>query len=348
MVNYSSIHLNGKMKDTDLFELTEAGLYCRIGNFHIDPWKPVPKAIVTHGHSDHAIWGCGKYLSSETGVKILQQRLGFDIELQTLKYGEKLYLNGMTISLHPAGHILGSAQVCLDYRGNLCVVSGDYKVEPDPTCTAFETIRCHTFITESTFGLPIFRWQPQKEILEDINAWWKNNREQKKTSILFAYALGKAQRVISGLDPSIGPILTHGAVEKFNRCYRDAGVSLPLTRYVGEVKDKKTFESAIVIAPPSADTPLWTKKFPQIARAFASGWMQIRGNRRRRSVDCGFTFSDHSDWDDLIRTIWATGAERIWVTHGYASELARWIQEHGLEAMAIPTQFSGEIDDAQD
>ncbi|MGD2271954.1 MAG: ligase-associated DNA damage response exonuclease [Desulfobacterales bacterium] len=336
------------MRATEFLQLTSSGLFCPMGDFFIDPWHPVEKALITHGHADHTCRGCHKYLAAKSGEKILRRRLGSDIELQTLRYGERIYQNGVAISLHPAGHILGSAQVRIEYKGRIWVVSGDYKVEPDPTCAPFEIIRCHTFITESTFGLPIFSWPSQREIFDDINAWWRTNSQQQRSSILFAYALGKAQRVLAGLDNAIGPILTHGAVENFTQCFRESGISLPPTQYVGEVADKRRFQKALIVAPPSADSVVWTKKFSNTSKAFASGWMQIRGYRRRRTVDRGFVLSDHSDWDGLIGTIEATGAETIWVTHGYSSELVRWLQEHGLNAQAVPTRYSGEINDTQD
>ena len=262
--------------------------------------------------------------------------------MQTLEYGETVSVNGIRISLHPAGHILGSAQVRLERNGRVWVVSGDYKIEPDRTCAPFEQLRCHTFISESTFGLPVFNWRPQADIFDDINDWWRENSTGGRTSILFAYSLGKAQRVIAGLDPAIGPIFTHGAVENMNQCYRAAGVVLPPTRPVSSVTDKQDFAGAIVIAPPSADSPGWIKRFSRISTAFASGWMQIRGNRRRRSVDRGFVLSDHSDWPGLVKTIRQTEAETVWVSHGYTAEMVRWLQEAGYSAKEVSTRFGNE------
>ncbi|UCD82878.1 MAG: ligase-associated DNA damage response exonuclease [Desulfobacterales bacterium] len=328
-----------------MLEQTPAGLYCRAGNFHIDPWQPVENAVITHGHGDHARWGSKHYLAAESCAGILRARLGEDINLQTVKYGETISVNGLHVSLHPAGHILGSAQVRLERGGEVWVVSGDYKIEPDVTCASFEPLKCHTFVSESTFGLPVFKWRPQAEIFADINSWWRKNRDQGQTSILYAYSLGKAQRIIAGLDPSIGPIFTHGAVENMNRCYRAAGIALPPTRHTAEVSAKPEFAGAMVVAPPSADSPGWIKKFPQTAKAFASGWMQIRGNRRRRSIDRGFVLSDHSDWPGLITAIRQTGAETIWVSHGYTAEMVQWLRENGLNAMGVATRFSGEIDE---
>jgi putative mRNA 3-end processing factor len=331
-----------------MLEQTPAGLYCRAGNFHIDPWQPVENAVITHGHGDHARRGNKHYLAVKSSERILRTRLGEDINLQTVEYGETISLNGLQVSLHPAGHILGSAQVRLERGGEVWVVSGDYKIEPDVTCTPFEPLNCHTFVSESTFGLPVFKWRPQAEIFDAINHWWRENRDRDQTSILFAYSLGKAQRIIAGLDPSIGPIFTHGAVENMNQCYREAGVVLPPTRHAAEVKAKTEFAGAMVVAPPSADSPGWTRKFSQTAKAFASGWMQIRGNRRRRSIDRGFVLSDHSDWPGLMTAIRQTGAETIWISHGYTAEMVQWLRENGLNARAITTQFAGEIDETSE
>jgi putative mRNA 3-end processing factor len=332
----------------EIVENTPSGLYCREGDFYIDPWLPVQRAVITHAHADHARRGSGAYLTCAAGAPLLKARLGDQIRLQAPAYGEKLSLGRVQISLHPAGHILGSSQVRIELGGRVCVVSGDYKMEDDPTCEPMEPLPCHQFITESTFGLPIFRFPSQQQVLTDIGSWWQSNRESGRTSVLFAYALGKAQRVIAGLDPSIGPILTHGAVEKINACCRQSGVRLPATRPVGSVEDKKGFRGAIVIAPPSADHPAWLRKFADPSRAVASGWMQIRGNRRRRSLDRGFVLSDHSDWRGLNRAIAATGAETVGVTHGYAAELVRWLTEIGLQAFDMTTSFGGEIDTESD
>jgi len=334
--------------ESKMLEQTPAGLYCRAGNFYIDPWQAVENAVITHGHGDHARWGSKRYLAAKGSERILRTRLGEDVNLQTVEYGEVISLNGLQVSLHPAGHILGSAQIRLERGGEVWVVSGDYKIEADTTCAPFEPLKCHTFVSESTFGLPVFKWQPQAEIFAGINNWWRENRERGLTSILFAYSLGKAQRIIAGLNPSIGTILTHGAVENMNRCYREAGIMLPVTRHAADAAAEPEFAGAMVIAPPSADTPAWTKKFLPAAKAFASGWMQIRGNRRRRSVDRGFVLSDHSDWSGLNSAIRQTGAETVWVSHGYTAEMVRWLRENGLDAKAVATQFTGERDEADE
>ncbi len=335
------------MPKLNLLELTDAGLYCRPGDFYIDPWQAVGRAVITHAHADHARSGCARYLASTDSESILRLRLGDDMRQQSVAYGETVALNGVSISLHPAGHVLGSAQIKIERQGEVWVVSGDYKIEADSTCRPFEQLKCHTFVTESTFGLPVFKWRPQADIFADINSWWRSNQAQKKTSILFAYSLGKAQRVIAGLDAALGQIFTHGAVENVNQCYRRAGIRLPATRHVAGVTDKNAFRGAMVVAPPSADTPAYTKRFANAGKAFTSGWMQIRGMRRRRSVDRGFVLSDHADWNGLINTIIASEAETVWVTHGYSAEVVQYLREQGLNARQVETQFSSGIDRAE-
>jgi putative mRNA 3-end processing factor len=337
------------MISNPLVTLTENGFHCPAGDFFIDPWRPVEKAVVTHAHGDHARWGSTKYLAAAPGEPLLRGRLGDDIDLTALPYGESIALGGVRISLPPAGHVLGSAQVRIEKDGLVTVVSGDYKEVPDPTCEPLEPVPCHHFISESTFGLPVFRWEPEADLFAEINAWWRENAEVGRTTLMFAYALGKAQRVLARLDSEIGPIFIHGAVEKVTERYRIAGIDLPPTRPVSAAESKDAFAGAMVIAPPSADTPAWTRRFIDPARGFASGWMRIRGNRRRRNVDRGFVLSDHADWPGLLATIRATGAETVWTTHGYADELARALRDDGLDAQAVRTRsndgFTGEADD---
>lgn len=331
-----------------LLQVTSQGLFCSVGDFYVDPWRPVHRAVVTHAHSDHARWGCDRYLVAAEGETVFRTRLGQQAHLKCLPYGESLDLNGVKVSLHPAGHILGSAQIRLEYRGEIWVVSGDYKTEPDATCTAFEPVRCHTFVTESTFGLPIYRWPPQREVFRQINAWWQANQAAGKASLLMGYALGKSQRLLAGLNPEIGPIYAHGAVEKLNRAYRATGIDLPETRYVSEAPKQTDWSQALILAPPSAYGTTWTRRFRSLSAGFASGWMQIRGTRRRRSVDRGFVLSDHVDWPSLHATIRATAAERVLVTHGYSAVLVRWLREQGWEAEMLETLYSGETDDEAD
>jgi putative mRNA 3-end processing factor len=328
-----------------LLRPTDRGLYCEAGDFHVDPWAAVDRAVVTHAHGDHLAWGCRSYLVSEDGLGVSRIRVGADADIRALPYGHSLDINGVKVSLHPAGHILGSAQVRLEHRGEVWVVSGDYKTDPDPTCRAFEPVRCHTFVTESTFGLPIYRWPPQAEVLHEVNQWWRANQQAGRTTLLFGYALGKAQRLLAGLDPSIGPILTHGAVERLVTAYREAGIALPPTTHAAAM-DRADRGRAIVIAPPSADGSTWVRRFGEHATAFASGWMLIRGTRRRRSLDRGFPLSDHVDWPSLLAAIEATGAARVLVTHGYTGPVVRWLREQGLDADVVETRYEGERDDA--
>jgi putative mRNA 3-end processing factor len=305
----------------------------------------VDRAVVTHAHGDHVAWGCRAYLTAAEGVGVLRSRLPPEADVRGSEYGSEISIGGVRVSLHPAGHILGSSQVRLEHGGDVWVVSGDYKTDPDPTTTPFEPVRCHTFVTESTFGLPIYRWPPQREVLRDINDWWRANQAAGKASLLYGYALGKAQRLLAGLDPGIGPILTHGAVERMTQVYRAAGVLLPPTTHAGAVDRRTDWSRTIVVAPPSADGSVWTRRFGPQATAFASGWMLVRGARRRRSLDRGFPLSDHVDWPSLMSAVAATGAERVWVTHGYTGPVVRWLQEHGLDARAVQTRFEGEVDD---
>ncbi len=330
---------------SDMVVARKEGLYCVPGGFYIDPWRPVERAVITHAHADHARVGHGHYLASSPGEGVLRARLG-EIALQTLPYGETVEHNGVRISLHPAGHVLGSAQVRMEYRGEVWVASGDYKVEADGTCAPFEPVRCDTFITESTFGLPIYRWQPQAALLADINQWWRRNADSGRCSVLFCYAFGKAQRILHGLDADIGPIVCHGAVEPLNRAYRDAGVVLPDTLAVADVTDKALYRRALVLAPPSAAGSPWMRRFGDYSDAFASGWMQLRGARRRRAVDRGFVLSDHADWPGLMQAIAATGAPRVMVTHGQIPVMVRWLAENGLEAGAVDTEYGDEDDEA--
>lgn len=299
------------MTSADLIQLTDRGLYCAAGDFFIDPWQPVDRAVVTHAHSDHARRGSRHYLTTRAGESVLRLRLGEEATIQAVGYGDPVALNGVRVSLHPAGHILGSAQVRVEHRGEVWVISGDYKADPDPTCAPFEPVRCHTFVTESTFGLPVYRWPAQGDVLAEIHGWWRANQAAGKASLLFAYALGKAQRVLAGLDPGVGPIFTHGAVENLNAAYRAAGVPLPETSHVAAVGRGGPWERALILAPPSAQGTPWVRKFGAASTGFVSGWMQIRGTRRRRAVDRGFVLSDHADWPGLLGAVRETGAGHV-------------------------------------
>lgn len=310
----------------------------------MDPWKPVDRAVITHAHSDHARWGMGRYLCSREGERVLDLRVGPDAAIDPLEYGESVTLGSARVSLHPAGHVLGSSQVRIEVNGEVAVVSGDYKTEADATCTPFEPLRCHTFVTESTFGLPIYRWEPEGVVSRQINDWWTANQEAGKCSILLGYALGKCQRALARLDPSIGPIFLHGAVERMTRAYRRTGIDLPDTQLVPDARKGFDWSKAIVLAPPSAHGTTWMRRFGEYSTAFMSGWMAIRGARRRRSIDRGFVLSDHVDWPSLISVIGETGAEHVWVTHGYSSVVVRYLEDHGIDAKAVSTHWEGESD----
>ncbi len=331
----------------ELLTVTDHGFYCATGDFYVDPWRPVNRAVVTHAHADHYAWGCKSYLVSEEGQHVFRVRLGNNANIETVPYGETRTINGVKVSLHPAGHILGSAQVRVEHNGEVWVITGDYKLEPDPSCTPFEPVTCHTFITEATFGLPIYHWQPQAETFTEINNWWQENAAAGRASVLFGYALGKAQRLLAGVDSSIGDIYTHGAVHRINKAYHSSGIPLPTTKYA--TTDKKAdFKGALIVAPPSARGSTWLRRFGDVSTGFASGWMRIRGTRRRRAVDRGFVLSDHIDWNGLMQAIDASKAEQVWVTHGYVDVVARWLNERGLQAVPIRTRYRGETDDGDE
>ena len=331
------------MPASDLLQLTDRGLYCSAGDFYIDPWQPVDRAVITHAHGDHARWGSRAYLAARDGERVLRSRLAPDAHIETLPFGESVSFNPVAVSFHPAGHILGSAQIRVEHRGEVWVVSGDYKSEPDSTCAPFEPIRCHTFITESTFGLPIYRWAPQEQTFAEMRDWWQRNKEAGRASVVFAYALGKAQRVIAGLGQSgIGPIYCHGAVQRLNAAYRASGVALPQTEHAALLPRGADFGGSLIVAPPSAAGSTWLRRFGPVSTAFASGWMMIRGTRRRRALDRGFPLSDHVDWPALLAAIDATGAERVQVTHGFREPVVRWLTEQGIRAEAIASHWEGE------
>jgi len=327
---------------------TSKGLYCPAGDFYIDPWQAVPHAIVTHAHADHARWGCDNYLAAKSGEAILRMRLGDQADFHFVDYGETIDMTGVKVSLHPAGHMTGSAQVRIEHRGEIVVVSGDYKLQPDSTCHAFEPVKCHTFVTESTFGLPIYQWQEPAVVFGEINQWWRNNQANGTTSILFGYSVGKAQRLLSGVDATIGPIFAHGAILKSCEAYRACGVELPELLNPASVDKRHDFSPSLVIAPPSARGNTWLRRFGDVSMAMASGWMQVRGIRRRRVVDRGFIISDHADWPDLLTAIAATEASSVWVTHGYTRQVVEYLKKNGLDAKEVQTQFRGELESELD
>ena len=330
-----------------VLSFTDRGIYCTAGDFYIDPWRPVDRALITHGHADHARPGHRRYLCTDACAPVMRHRLG-DISVQTVKFGEILKIGDALVSFHPAGHLPGSAQIRVEVAGEIWVASGDYKIVADGFSEPFEPVRCHSFITECTFGLPVFKWDSQDTVAKDLNAWWASNAADGKASILGAYSLGKAQRLLTMLNPEIAPILTHGAVENTNAVLRAQGYVLPDTLHVTADLKAKDYPGALVIAPPSALGSHWTRQFGPASTAFASGWMRLRGVRRRRTADRGFVVSDHADWPGLIQAIKATEADNIYTTHGYTDIFARWLNSVGYNAHVVPTEFGNSDEDESD
>lgn len=317
------------------------GLYIPVADVYIDPWRRVKKALITHGHSDHSRWGHQYYLCTHDSKPILRHRLG-DINVQSVAYGEEIIINGVKFTFLPAGHIVGSAQIKIEFRGEIWVVSGDYKTEDDGISGKFEPVKCHTFISECTFGLPIYSWIPQKAIFEQINHWWQTNKENRITTLLTGYTLGKAQRLLAGVDSSIGPIYTHGAIANMSAVVASCGVSLPKTQHLTAAVSKEDLSSALVLAPSGATSSNWMRRFKDVSIGNASGWMQLRGARRRGGADRGFVLSDHADWEGLNDAIRNTGAERIFVTHGYTEVFRKWLLNQGYDTHVVKTKFEGE------
>ena len=329
----------------DLIQLRPQGLYCAAGEFWIDPWQPVARALITHGHGDHARWGMGEYVATRESLGILRTRLAPDANIHAVEYREPLAFGETRVSFHPAGHVLGSAQIRIERGGEVWVASGDYKRDPDPTCAPFEVVPCDTFITEATFGLPVYRWAPTERVAADVLAWWDETAAQGRAAVLFCYALGKAQRLLAELarltDRSV---YVHGALVELVAVYREHGVRMLPTEPVAEQARGKEYAGALVLAPPSASASPWMRRFRDAATGFASGWMQVRGNRRRRGYDRGFVLSDHADWPSLVRTVRETGARRVLATHGSTEALVQYLCENGVEARSLKTEFGAEND----
>ena len=326
----------------DLVQMRPEGLYCPAGDFHIDPWRPVPRAVITHGHSDHARTGMGRYHAAAPGLPILRWRLG-DQDVVGHGYGEPFTLGSARVSLHPAGHVLGSAQVRIEVGGEVWVASGDYKRQPDPTCAPFEVLACDTFITEATFGLPVYRWPDTPDVAADILAWRAECAARGEAAILYCYALGKAQRLLAEMAAlSQDTVWLHGAMHAGVQIYRDAGMTLGATAMVADAPPDLDFAGQLVLAPLSAAGSPWLRRFKRCQQGFASGWMLIRGNRRRRNYDRGFVVSDHADWPALLDTVRATGARRIIATHGNTEALIRTLNEEGIATEAFATQYGEE------
>jgi putative mRNA 3-end processing factor len=331
-----------------LVEFTDKGLFCRTGNFYIDPWKPVDNAVITHAHSDHAKWGNKYYLCHHYTKPLLQARLGNNF-YETVEWNETKYFNSVKISFHPAGHIIGSSQIRIEYNNEVWVVSGDYKIENDGISGAFEPLRCNVFITESTFGLPIYCWKKQDSIFNDISTWILANKALNKTSVLIAYSLGKAQRILTALQPFDEIIYMHGATYNMHQSLINSGFPLPAVRTerITPETPKEQLKNAIVIAPPGADSSPWMKKFVPYAVGVCSGWMQVRGNVRRRNVDGGFALSDHADWNGLLSAIKETGAEKVFVTHGFQAAFSRYLNELGIWSAEVKTEYGDEAEEKE-
>ncbi len=329
-----------------MLHFTSKGIYCVPGNFYIDPWQPVDLAVITHGHADHARWGMKKYLCHHYTVPILKNRIGDDIVVQSIGYNDVITVNGVKISLHPAGHIIGSAQVRLEYEGKVTVVSGDYKIQNDGLSTPFELVKCHEFVTESTFGLPIYNWTPVPQQNQQLQQWVLNNQSNNKTSVLIGYSLGKAQRIMKALD-GIAPLHVHYSIGKLNKAYESAGILLPEYNVVDLREDVKHLDKGVVILPPSLLDSNVIRKIPNMANAICSGWMQVRGARRWRSADAGFAISDHADWPGLLGVIQATEAEKVYVTHGQTAVFTKYLNEIGIAADEVKTEFGTEDEETE-
>lgn len=330
------------MSRSALVSFTSQGIHCPVAGVHIDPWRGVDRAIVTHAHSDHARRGSAHYLATPVTKRLMHERYGHDLSIQALAYGEAIVLNGARISLHPAGHIPGSAQVRIEHGGQVWVVTGDHKRQTDGISAPFEPVRCHGLVTECTFGLPVFRWNEPEAVMAEVDAWWRGNAEAGICSILSAYSLGKAQRILAGVDRTIGPVLVHGAVAAMNQALESTGLLLPAWERITPDTPKELFRRALVIAPGAAIGSAWTNRMRPFSTAMASGWMQLRGWRRRAGIDKGFVLSDHADWDALLQAVRESGSERVVATHGYTDEFSRFLRSIGLDAVAERTEFQGE------
>jgi len=322
---------------------TPSGLYCAAGGFHIDPWGAVPRALITHAHGDHARAGSAAYLCTASGAALLQRRFGDAALVESIPYGQPLRLGDTSVSFHPAGHVLGSAQIRIEGPDGVWVVSGDYKRAPDPTCAPFEPVACDVFVTESTFALPVYRWDPAAAVVADLLAWWDENRERDLTSIVFCYTIGKAQRLLAELAAVTDrTVLVHGMLLPIIDVYRAAGVRMLPVQPLIERPRGTSLAGELVLAPPSARGTPWMRRLGALSDALASGLMRVRGVRRQRAYDRGFVLSDHADWPALLETIAATGASRVLATHGHAEPLARYLREQGLDTGVMRTAWEGE------
>jgi putative mRNA 3-end processing factor len=329
-----------------LIKFTKKGIYCIPGKFYLDPWFPVDYAIISHGHADHSRLGNKHYLCHNDSKAIIKHRFGQDIFIESLGYNQPKNINGVQVSFFPAGHVIGSAQIRLEYKGYVIVFSGDYKTQPDFISTPYEPVKCHEFITESTFGLPIYKWKKEEELQAELMNWVLQNQQNNRTSVFLGYSLGKAQRImklVAGLDD----IYVHSAINNLNNAISGSGIDLPKTTLLNYDFKKADIQNKIVILPPALLGSRMLKKIPNAATAICSGWMHIRGNRRWKGVDAGFSISDHADWDGLLEAVKATEAEKVYVTHGSQAVFTKYLNEIGIEAYELKTEF-GEDELAKD
>lgn len=329
-----------------LIRFTKKGIYCIPGKFYLDPWYPVDYAIISHGHADHARWGMKYYLCTDDSKAILQHRIGQDISIESLPYHSEKKINGVTVSFHPAGHIIGSAQIRLEYKGKIVVFSGDYKVKNDNLTIPFEPVKCHQFITESTFGLPIYNWQKEEDLQTQMKNWVLSNQEKNRTSVFIGYSLGKAQRIMKMIE-GVSDIYVHSAIHNINEAITSSGIKLPETKRWTADSKKADIQNSIVIVPPSLIGSNVIRKIPNAAKAICSGWMQIRGNRRWQAVDAGFPVSDHADWNGLLSAVKATEAEKVYVTHGSQATFSKYLNEIGIDSEEVKTEYGSNEDDSE-
>lgn len=324
-----------------LVKFTKKGIYCIPGKFYLDPWYPVQYAVISHGHADHARWGNKHYLCHTDSKAILKHRLGQEISIESLGYNQPKNINGVQVSFFPAGHVIGSAQIRLEYKGYIVVFSGDYKTQPDFISPAYEPVKCHEFITESTFGLPIYKWKKEEELQAELQNWVLQNQQNNRTSVFLGYSLGKAQRIMK-LVEGVDDIFVHSAIHNLNNAISNSGIALPKASLINLDFKKADIQNKIVILPPALLGSRLLKKIPNAATAICSGWMHIRGNRRWKGVDAGFSISDHADWDGLLQAVKATEAEKVYVTHGSQAVFSKYLNEIGIEAQELKTEFGDE------
>ncbi|TXD81961.1 ligase-associated DNA damage response exonuclease [Subsaximicrobium wynnwilliamsii] len=329
-----------------LIKFTKKGIYCIPGKFYLDPWFPVDFAIISHGHADHARWGMSHYLCHDDSKAILKHRIGQDISVESMPYNSEKTINGVKVGFFPAGHTIGSAQIRLEHKGFVVVFSGDYKVKNDYLTVPFEPVKCHEFITESTFGLPIYNWMKEEELQQKMQDWVLNNQARNRTSVFLGYSLGKAQRLMKLME-GMGEIYVHTAIHNINEAIATTGIKLPATKKWTAETDKKEVQNKIVIVPPALLGSNMIKRIPNAATAICSGWMQIRGNKRWQSVDAGFPVSDHADWNGLLQAVKATEAEKVYVTHGSQAIFSKYLNEIGIPSEEVKTEYGSNEDDTE-